>query len=197
MDIDGIYADSAASQVTTKGDDSLGRDAFMQLLVAQMQNQDPLEPKGGEDMSAQLAQFSSLEQMEQMNENLTTMVLLQQSNALLSQLSESSALIGKDVTWSDPDLGTNGTGTVESVRLAEGLTFLSIDGQDIPLYSITQVLGEANAAAAATDDAATDEAAAAADDAAAVAVAADETGTDETDTDDTNTDDDSTSSESN
>jgi flagellar basal-body rod modification protein FlgD len=157
MELDGIYANSAASQFATKGDDSLDRDAFMQLLVTQMQNQDPLEPQGGEQLSAQLAQFSSLEQMEQMNENLTTMVLLQQSNALLSQLSESSALIGKDVTWSDPDLGTSGTGTVESVRLAEGLTFLSIDGQDIPLYSITEVLGEADAAPADTTGDATED----------------------------------------
>lgn len=155
MELEGIYADSTASQVATKGNDNLDKDAFMQLLVTQMQNQDPLEPKGGEELSAQLASFSSLEQMEQMNENLTTMVLLQQSNALLSQLSESSALIGQDVNWSDPDIGTSGTGTVESVRLSEGVTFLSVDGQDVPLYAVTDVLGvvEGDDGELATDEA--------------------------------------------
>jgi len=159
MELEGVFADSTANQVATKGNDNLDKDAFMQLLVTQMQNQDPLEPQGGEELSAQLASFSSLEQMEQMNENLTTMVLLQQSNALLSQLSESSALIGQDVNWSDPDIGTSGTGTVEGVRLAEGVTFLKVEGQDVPLYAVTEVLGvvegdagEAGDAETTTDD---------------------------------------------
>lgn len=144
MQLDGVFADSNANQVATKGSEDLDKDAFMQLLVTQLKNQDPLEPKGGEELSAQLASFSSLEQMEQMNENLTTMVLLQQSNALLSQLSESSALIGQEVNWSDSELGTSGSGTVESVRLNEGVTFLSVDGQDIPLFAVTDVLGTAS-----------------------------------------------------
>ncbi|MFH0730507.1 MAG: flagellar hook assembly protein FlgD [Pseudomonadota bacterium] len=50
--------------------DPLGRDAFLTMLVAQLKNQDPLNPMQGSDFSAQLAQFSSLEQLFNVNDNL-------------------------------------------------------------------------------------------------------------------------------
>jgi flagellar basal-body rod modification protein FlgD len=141
MQLEGVYADTTSNTNIGQGSKELDRDAFMQLLVTQMQNQDPLEPQGNEEFIAQLASFSSLEQMENMNANLTSLALLQQSNALLSQLSESSNLIGKEVTWNDSETGASGQGVVESVRLQDGLTFLSIDGQDVPLFTVTEVLG--------------------------------------------------------
>jgi len=49
---------------------TLGKDDFLRLLVAQLRNQDPLNPVKGEDFAAQLAQFSSLEQLQNMNTNL-------------------------------------------------------------------------------------------------------------------------------
>ncbi len=49
---------------------ALGKDDFLRLLVAQLRNQDPLNPVKGEDFAAQLAQFSSLEQLQNMNANL-------------------------------------------------------------------------------------------------------------------------------
>ena len=55
----------------TKPKDELGRDQFLTLLVAQLQHQDPLNPLDGTDFTAQLAQFSSLEQLFAVNENLT------------------------------------------------------------------------------------------------------------------------------
>lgn len=51
--------------------DALGRDQFLRLLVAQLQHQDPLNPMEGTDFTAQLAQFSSLEQLFAVNESLT------------------------------------------------------------------------------------------------------------------------------
>jgi flagellar basal-body rod modification protein FlgD len=88
---------------------------------------------------AQLAQFSSLEQMQQMNDNITTLTLLNQGNAVLSQLSQSSNLIGQKVTWEDSELGLSGAGKVDSVKLIEGVTYLSIGGQSVPLAFVTQV----------------------------------------------------------
>ena len=63
----------ASSGVTgQKSNDVLGKDAFMQLLVTKMRNQDPTQPQDDSALLAQLAQFSSLEQMQQMNTTLTT-----------------------------------------------------------------------------------------------------------------------------
>ncbi len=54
-------------------DDALGRDAFLKMLVAQLQNQDPLNPMDGTDFSAQLAQFSQLEQLMNLNDGMEAM----------------------------------------------------------------------------------------------------------------------------
>ena len=59
----------AASSKTNSGDE-LGKDAFLTLLVAQMENQDPLNPMEGTEFTAQLAQYSSLEQLYNVNDNL-------------------------------------------------------------------------------------------------------------------------------
>ena len=143
MDLSGLTAVDPAPGFQNSGSSGadLDRDAFMQLLVAQLTNQDPLEPVNNEDFTAQLAQFSSLEQLESMNETLATLTLLQQGNALLSQLSESSALIGQQVAWSDPELGFSGEGTVESIELIEGITYLAIGENKVPLAYVTEVQG--------------------------------------------------------
>jgi flagellar basal-body rod modification protein FlgD len=71
----------------------LGRDAFLELLVNQLTNQDPLSPLQDHEFIAQLATFSNLEQLEQINSNMRTSILLDQSvnNSLATNL------IGKEV----------------------------------------------------------------------------------------------------
>jgi flagellar basal-body rod modification protein FlgD len=54
--------------------DSLGKEAFLTMMVAQLKNQDPLNPLEGTDFTAQLAQFSSLEQQITMNTNLSSIL---------------------------------------------------------------------------------------------------------------------------
>ncbi|MCF6247331.1 MAG: flagellar hook capping protein [Desulfobacula sp.] len=56
-----------------KKEDALGQDAFLKMLVAQLQNQDPLSPMEGSDFSAQLAQFSQLEQLISLNESMSNL----------------------------------------------------------------------------------------------------------------------------
>ncbi len=142
MDIPGINASdpfSIASGANLFSTPELGRDAFLQLLVTQLKNQDPLEPIQNEEFLAQLATFSSLEQLEQLNDNVVVMTALNQSNALLSQLTNSSVLIGKTVSWFDPLTGEVGSGTVNSVKVVEGLAVLQIDGRDVPLAAVIEV----------------------------------------------------------
>jgi flagellar basal-body rod modification protein FlgD len=81
------------SQDIKKEDDPLGRDAFLKMLLAQLQHQDPLNPMEGADFSSQLAQFSSLEQLFNVNdhlESISTSVVSDGANNVLDY-------IGKEV----------------------------------------------------------------------------------------------------
>lgn len=60
-------------KMRTVGNDKLDKDAFFKLMMAQMKNQDPTSPMQSHEMAAQLANFSSLEQMQNMNQTLTAM----------------------------------------------------------------------------------------------------------------------------
>ncbi|MFT4648617.1 MAG: flagellar basal-body rod modification protein FlgD [Glaciecola sp.] len=137
--ISNLYAPPATPQAS--GDSALNKDAFMQLLVAQMKNQDPTEPTSNEQFIAQLAQFSSLEEMQGVNENLVAMAALNQGNALMSQLTNASTLIGNNVTYTD-EFGQDVTGEVEAVRLEGGQAVLQVDGATVPLSAVSEVTGE-------------------------------------------------------
>jgi len=101
--VDGVTynADSyAASQPKeTKKNDELGKDAFLQLLVTQLKNQDPLAPQDNSSYIAELAQFSALEQMTNVAkglEDLGTVVNNIDTSVLVGQL---SGMIGKGIDW--------------------------------------------------------------------------------------------------
>jgi len=79
--------------VSKTGNDTLGKDAFLQLLVTQMQNQNPLDPQDNSEFVAQLAQFSSLEGITNLNDSVSTI-----TNALASsQALQASSLVGRSV----------------------------------------------------------------------------------------------------
>lgn len=92
-----IATDASGKAKTTGGTQSLGKDDFLHLLVTKLQNQDPLKPMDDEGFIAQLAQFSSLEQMNNISDgisNLNKYSLLQ----MQSMTNASAAgLIGKEV----------------------------------------------------------------------------------------------------
>ncbi|MBW2599841.1 MAG: flagellar hook assembly protein FlgD [Deltaproteobacteria bacterium] len=91
--IEGIIGSSSGSLQTLESN-TMGKDDFLKMMIAQLQHQDPLNPLDGTDFTAQLAQFSSLEQLSNMNAQLEILGLYQTSlnNA------QSISLIGKEVT---------------------------------------------------------------------------------------------------
>jgi len=91
--INPIPTDNTASQITGAQSQELGKNDFLKLLVAQLSTQDPLNPVEGQEFTAQLAQFSSLEQMSNVNKNLEE---IQKFNVSLVN-SSSLDLIGKKV----------------------------------------------------------------------------------------------------
>jgi flagellar basal-body rod modification protein FlgD len=140
MDLTGISStDPVFGATSTAPSTQLDKSAFLKLLVTQMQSQDPLSPSDSTQYVSQLAQFSSLEQMQNLNDNLVGMATLQQNNALLSQLTQSSALIGKTVQWTDSTSGATNSGQVTAVKLQGGAALLEINGQDVPLTSVTMI----------------------------------------------------------
>ncbi len=101
MDISNIIAPTAqsqAGQANSKAESGeLGKDGFLQLLVAQMKNQDPINPMDGKEFASQLAQFNSVEQLINLNDGVAS---LAQSQQVMSQgLSNTMAasLTGKSV----------------------------------------------------------------------------------------------------
>ena len=140
MQVNGTSStDPITSLSSDKKKSGVGKDAFMNLLATQLKNQDPLQPSNNDQMLAQLAQFSSLEQMQNLNDNIVGLAVLQQSNAGLQQMTDASALMGKDVQFTDPTSQAATWGKVESIKIKDGVAMLTIGGKDIPLSAITQI----------------------------------------------------------
>ena len=97
--------------------------AFLRLLIAQLQNQDPLNPVDSTEYMAQLAQFSAVEQSIQVNQKLDTLLTS-------SALSQADALIGRTVTSAAGDI----SGTVEAVNITSSGGVAVLDnGSELPL----------------------------------------------------------------
>jgi flagellar basal-body rod modification protein FlgD len=80
----------AAGTAAAQPGGALGKDQFLKLLIAQMQNQDPMAPMDGTQMATQLAQFSSLEQLQQINTTLTSQQT--SSGSLLGAIQSTAAI---------------------------------------------------------------------------------------------------------
>ena len=74
-----VQANSTASATTVKNKDAVNRDDFFRMLVAQLKNQDPTKPMDSTQFTAQLAQFSSLEKLDNVNASLTSLLGQQDS----------------------------------------------------------------------------------------------------------------------
>jgi flagellar basal-body rod modification protein FlgD len=109
---------------------------YMKLLVTQLQNQNPLEPMDNKDMSAQLAQFSQLQQTENLNASFGKVLESVQRNY-------ASSLIGKAVSYKvQADDGTTGikSGQVGEVTIADdGSVLLAIDDQQVNLADVASI----------------------------------------------------------
>ena len=119
-------AELQSSRSTSK---ELGKDQFLQLLVTQLSNQNPLEPASDTEFIAQLAQFSSLEQLQSMNETLAQ--------------SQAYDLVGKEVYVADSSGQHVYTGVVDGVVKLKGIQYVVIGEEK---YPVTDVIGVVNSA---------------------------------------------------
>jgi len=118
----------AVSQSQSGSSSILGKDAFLQLLVTQLANQDPTNPMEDREFIAQMAQFSSLEQMNNVASEL---------RGLRQLFSLSTDLIGKSIEWQGSD--DIRSGKVDSILLRDGSTIIVVGDEEVSLDKIIRV----------------------------------------------------------
>lgn len=140
---------------TVSGHDELSRDAFLQLLVMELRNQDPTNPIDSTDMISQLAQFSALEAAMSLNESFDE--LTQRFEALVGNVDQlnfisAQGLLGNYVQGTLPSGALHG-GLVEAVHLDGSIVVLTVDGQPMPMTGVLSIATEAKASAGASGSA--------------------------------------------
>ena len=117
----------SATATTTTSD----KDMFLQLLVAQMKYQDPMNPTDSSQFLAQSAQFTSLEKMQTVADQTGLLLGAQMAFG-------SSSLVGCSVTYTLDD-GTTGSGIVHGVEFGANGPVLDVDGTDVPIANVLTV----------------------------------------------------------
>lgn len=116
---------TTAEKKETKGTTNLGQDAFLQLLIAEMQHQDPLEPTTNTEWISQMATFSQLEELQALSKT--------------TENTQMFSLVGKNVIVSTEDASGNKVfkeGIVDFISVSGGKTKFSIEGE---LYSMEEL----------------------------------------------------------
>jgi flagellar basal-body rod modification protein FlgD len=131
-------ASSAAPPVS--GNANVDKDQFLNLLVNQLKNQNPMEPVTNEQFIGQLAQFQSLETQQKTNASIETLINLQAASATISHLTEASSLIGKKIEYEDMGTGEKKSGVVSSVGLENGAVVARVGENAVPILLITSIL---------------------------------------------------------
>jgi len=111
----------------------LGKNAFLKLMIAQLQAQNPLEPSNGTEYVSELAQFSQLEQTTNIAQNSS-------QSATAQRVAQAVALIGHTVSYTDPATGATQSGAVQSAEITSGGATLTVEGTPgIELAGVTEV----------------------------------------------------------
>ena len=130
----GTSAIGATPQTTnTAAGGALGQTQFLQLLMTQMKNQDPLNPSDPTQYMSELAQFTSVEQQTRTAQASETLATEQAASTAIS-------LIGHTVNYTDPTSGNAASGTVQSVQISSSGPTLTVNGTPgVELSTIGQV----------------------------------------------------------
>lgn len=143
---DSMYLINKKRDERKTGEGTLGKDDFMKLLIAQLQNQDPTNPMKDNEFIAQMAQFSALEQTMNLSKAFEKFAEAQNQ----SQLIQYSQFVGKGVKWHEIGEETGedgkpvineGTGTIISIKFVEGLPIFTLqDGKELTPGNISEIL---------------------------------------------------------
>jgi flagellar basal-body rod modification protein FlgD len=136
MDMTGIastYTTAASGSAATAPKKELGKEEFLQLFTMQLKAQNPLKPMDSTEFTSQMAQFSSLEQLTNINTNLNNLLLFQNSLQNVS----ATGMIGKRVALANDEIHS-----VTGVKFDNNQTYLKLDnGKNIQLGDVREILG--------------------------------------------------------
>lgn len=139
FDLTSVNTSTGGTAAKQADPNSLGQDAFLKILVAQMKNQDPMEPMKDTEFIAQMAQFSSLEQLTNLNKTMTHFMGMQSGLAI----TENAHLIGKSVRW---EQGANeqfesGEGVVKALTIVNGELMIELENSSrrVSIFAINHV----------------------------------------------------------
>ncbi|HUW78793.1 MAG TPA: flagellar hook capping FlgD N-terminal domain-containing protein [Candidatus Nanopelagicaceae bacterium] len=124
---------TAGSPATSGAGTALGTGDFLKLLVAELKNQDPMNPASGTEFLAQTAQFTSVEKLTQMAQQYSSLIASQQAT-------EATGLIGRTVGYTDAN-GSPAQGIVSGISLVASGPVLKVGTIDVPLTSVSSVTG--------------------------------------------------------
>ena len=125
----GIWTENT-SETGTVGKAELGKDAFLNLLVAQLKYQDPSKPTDASEFMSQTAQFTMVEKLEALESAQTAMVNAQ-------NLASATSLVGRQISWTE---GTaSKSGVVTAVTMNNGTARLSVGDLTVDLSAVTKV----------------------------------------------------------
>lgn len=117
-------ASASAKQLAT--DTGMNAETFMKLFTSQLANQNPMEPMDGADFLNQFSQITQVQTLTQLQQTMTDMKSALSSISQLTELGQAQGLLGKNIDYLT-DLGTSGTGTVQSIRISpEGKAQLAL-----------------------------------------------------------------------
>jgi len=131
MAVDSLGSSIAATQPLSQA--SVGQDDLFRILLTQLKYQDPLKPTDNAEFIAQLAQFTSLDQARQTNENIQSLLQMQATN-------QSVALIGRTVEIASG--GASLVGQVTTISFSQGVPELTVktsDGAELVGISLSQL----------------------------------------------------------
>ena len=133
MEVTSVGAGQTSSTSTANQSTSLDKDGFLKLLVAQLQNQDPLNPTDTTEFTSQLSQLESLEELQNLRSSFDSFA---SSNSFVG----ATALIGKKIIFQDSTLGTEQSGVVEGVEVVDGSVQVYVNGQALAIDEILAVV---------------------------------------------------------
>jgi len=119
---------------------------FLELMVAQLRYQDPMNPADSGEFLAQSAQFTALEKMQDVADRTAELLGAQMAFG-------ASALVGRQVSWLGEDGTTTKTGQIDGVTFGAKGPIFDIDGTDVPLGAILSVTAESSSTSTASSTA--------------------------------------------